>query len=143
MSVRRMVVWAAAALGLVLGILLYEQAGPRRTAPGWIDLSPQELSRLLDEGGVTLVNVHVPYEGEIPGTDLFIPYDAVRARVGELPGRDAAIALYCRRGPMSREAAQTLVTLGYRRVYVLRGGFEAWRQAGFPFVVKRTGVGGR
>ncbi len=107
------------------------------------DLSPQELRRLLDGGGVVLVNVHVPYEGEIPGTDLFIPYYAVRARARELPGRDAAIAVYCRSGRMSREAVQALAGLGYRRVYNLRGGFNAWREAGLPFVVKREEAGRR
>ncbi len=149
MRVGRIVAAAAVAVLATLGVLAYRQAAPGptgpppETGPGWTDLSPREMRRLLNEGGVVLVNVHVPYEGEIPGTDLFMPYYAIRARARELPGRDATIAVYCRSGRMSREAAQALAELGYRRVYNLRGGFEAWRQAGLPFVEKGEEAGRR
>jgi rhodanese-related sulfurtransferase len=35
---------------------------------------------------------------------------------------------------MGDTAAQTLVDLGYTRVFNLEGGYIAWRAAGLPFV---------
>ena len=101
-------------------------------ADGYRDVSPAELAVLLKRGDVTLVNVHVPYDGELPDTDLLIPYTDVGARVAELPAdKDAPIVLYCRSGSMSTTAAKQLAGLGYTRIYELDGGMVAWREAGF------------
>ena len=78
-----------------------------------------------------LVNTHVPFEGNIPGTDLSIPYDEIGRNLDRLPGEEARVVLYCRSGNMSTEAAKTLVGLGYTEVWELRGGMIAWKKAGF------------
>jgi rhodanese-related sulfurtransferase len=94
-------------------------------------VSPTELRGMMRKTDFTLVNTHVPYEGNIPGTDLFIPYDEIGRNLDRLPGKDAWIVLYCRSGSMSAEAAETLVGLGYDDVWDLRGGMIAWEDAGF------------
>ncbi len=97
------------------------------------EISPGELSTALATKDFTLINVHVPYEGEIAGTDAFIPYDRIGEETARLPGdRAAAIVLYCRTGRMSAEAATTFVRLGYRNVRQLTGGMEAWQAGGYP-----------
>jgi len=97
------------------------------------ELAPDELSTALANKDFTLINVHVPYEGEIAGTDAFIPYDRIGEDTARLPSdRAAAIVLYCRTGRMSAEAATTLGGLGYRHVRQLTGGMDAWQAQGYP-----------
>ncbi|GIV00289.1 MAG: hypothetical protein KatS3mg014_1904 [Actinomycetota bacterium] len=91
----------AVAASLVFG--LGSRTGDGAGGPGaWTDVSPERLAGMLAEGDPCVVNVHVPYQGEIPGTDAFIPYDEIGARMSELPSdRGAEIVLYCRSGRMS------------------------------------------
>lgn len=101
------------------------------------NLDPATLAEMLDDKDFTFINVHVPYEGEIEPTDLFIPYNEIEARLDSLPAdKDARIVLYCRSGSMSATAARTLVDLGYTNVAHLEGGMIAWEEAGYPLVVR-------
>ncbi len=92
---------------------------------------PRELREMMREEDFALVNTHVPFEGNIPGTDLSIPYDEIGRSLDRLPGKDAKIVVYCRSGSMSAQSAETLVGLGYDDVWDLGGGMIAWREAGF------------
>lgn len=95
-------------------------------------VSPEELRDMKNDEGFPLVNVHVPFAGNISGTDLSIPYDEIEENLDKLPAdKDAKIVLHCQGGPMSFDAAETLVSLGYTDVSDLDGGMEAWRNAGF------------
>ena len=99
----------------------------------YIDVSVAELQSMLKEKDFLFVNVHVPFEGNIAGTDLSIPYDQIQANLSLLPeNKDAKIVLYCRSDRMSRIAAEELVGLGYTNIWNLDGGFNAWSQAGLP-----------
>lgn len=96
------------------------------------NLSPQELNALLGAKDFVFVNVHIPFEGNIAGTDLSIPYDQIEQNVSQLPADpNAKIVLYCRSGRMSAIAAATLVKMGYTNIWNLDGGMIAWEQAGF------------
>lgn len=108
--------------------------GVRIPAPGgsFTRISPSELRDMLLREDFVLVNTHVPFAGNIPGTDLSIPYDEIGRNLDRLPAeRGARIALYCRSGSMSASAAKTLVGLGYEDVLDLKGGMIAWKAAGF------------
>jgi len=97
------------------------------------DLSVVELNTLMENKDFTLINVHIPFEGNLPKTDLSIPYDTISQNLDKLPDDKAAkIVLYCRSDRMSTIAAAELVKLGYTNIWNLDGGMVAWEQAGLP-----------
>lgn len=97
------------------------------------DLSVVELNTLMENKDFTLINVHIPFEGNLPKTDLSIPYDTIGQNLDKLPDDKAAkIVLYCRSDRMSTIAAAELVKLGYTNIWNLDGGMVAWEQAGLP-----------
>jgi rhodanese-related sulfurtransferase len=93
-------------------------------------VGPEAFEAAIAEPARVTLNVHVPDEGSLAGTDLAIPFDELAARASELPAPGSPIALYCRSGNMSATAAKTLATLGYEDVVELDGGFRAWEASG-------------
>lgn len=101
---------------------------------GYTDISVEELETMLENKDFLFVNVHIPEGGDIPNTDLFIPFDNISANLDLLPqDKDAKIVLYCRSDNMSGTAAEELVGLGYTNIWNLDGGYNAWIDSGLPF----------
>lgn len=96
----------------------------------YTDVSVAELQTMLASKDFIFVNVHIPFDGNISGTDLSIPYDQIDQNLDKLPDKTAKIVLYCRSGRMSTLASETLVGLGYSDIWNLSGGMAAWEQAG-------------
>jgi rhodanese-related sulfurtransferase len=97
------------------------------------DVSVSELEAMLASKDFQFINVHIPFEGDIPDTDLSIPFDQIAQNLDKLPAdKNAKIVLYCRSDRMSNIAAKDLVRLGYTNVWNLDGGFNAWEAAGLP-----------
>lgn len=78
----------------------------------------------------TIVNVHIPYEGEVAETDMSIAYNDISTLSSALPDKNAPIILYCRSGRMSEEASRALIELGYTQVWDVPGGMNAWQNSG-------------
>jgi rhodanese-related sulfurtransferase len=98
----------------------------------YFDITPRTLKSWLGDKDFLLVNVRVPYVGEIEPTDEFIPLDEIEGLLDAFPERDAKIVVYCRSGSTSAKAARNLVRLGYSNVWNLEGGMIAWQEAGYP-----------
>ena len=99
----------------------------------YTNVSAEELNTMLKNKDFVFINVHIPFAGNIAGTDLSIPYDQIEQNLSQLPSdKNAKIILYCRSGRMSAIAAETLVKSGYTNVWNLKGGMEGWEQAGYP-----------
>lgn len=99
----------------------------------YTNVSVEELQTMFEDKDFVFVNVHIPFAGDIPNTDLSIPFDEIEQNLVQLPTeKDEKILLYCRSGSMSSVAAKTLVSLGYTNVWNLDGGFNDWKAAGLP-----------
>jgi len=126
---------------LLLGMVLLAACQPKSTpvvgkqvrvqGGAYTQISVGELQPMLKDKDFTLVNVHIPFEGDIPNTNVSIPYDRIAQNLDQLPAdKNAEIVLYCRSDRMSTIASETLVGLGYTNVYNLDGGMVAWENAG-------------
>lgn len=96
------------------------------------DVTAKELDSMLKSKDFLFINVHIPFAGNIAGTDLSIAYDQIEQNLSQLPAdKSMKIVLYCRSGRMSAIAAEELVSLGYANVWNLDGGMDAWVQSGY------------
>ncbi|MFH1651122.1 MAG: rhodanese-like domain-containing protein [Chloroflexota bacterium] len=134
--------WLIAAVCLLAVVLAGCAAAPPpggrevKTGDGvYREITVSQLHEMLAHKDFLLVNVHIPYEGEIANTDLFVPYNEIEQNLARLPqDRGAKIVLYCRSGNMSATAAKTMVRLGYTNVWDVPGGMIAWEQQGYPLL---------
>ncbi|MEP2164274.1 MAG: rhodanese-like domain-containing protein [Bauldia litoralis] len=121
--------------GLMLGAVA--QAQDAMAEAGFGTLNSAKLIEMLENKDFFLVNVHIPYVGEIEETDSHIAFDEIADNLNKLPSaRNAEIVLYCQSGRMSEIAAAELASLGYTRVSHLAGGMIAWEKAGNAVVEK-------
>jgi len=135
---------------LVLGLMIFVSAcsptsdenepttaqTTQETTASYRTMSIDELADIMsdDDRSYTVVNVHIPYQGEIEDTDANIAFNDIDALTEALPDKNAPIVLYCRSGNMSEQAARDLVELGYTQVYDVPGGMNAWQSSGRSLV---------
>lgn len=101
------------------------------------NISVDQFVKILDQKDFTLINVHIPYQGEIARTDLLIPFNKIDRYENQLPDdKDAKIVVYCMMGPMGRIAAEKLVSMGYSQVIHLQGGMKAWQRVGKKLLIR-------
>ena len=108
------------------------------TSDGWSmekktyeNVSVDQFVKMMNEKDFLLINVHIPYQGEIARTDLLIPFYSIDQFKRELPAnKDSKIAVYCLSGPMGDIAAEKLLAMGYTEVIHFQGGMRAWKRAG-------------
>ena len=96
------------------------------------------LSRNRDNPGFIILDVRTAQEfrqGYIEGAVLLDYYAPdFRERFAQLD-RDATVFTYCRSGNRSSHVLGLADGLGFKRVYDLRGGILAWREAGLPLAI--------
>lgn len=89
-----------------------------------------EARRLIEAGGLTLLDVRTPDEfvrlGHIPGARL-LPVDLVAAAPAILPEAGGPVLVYCEHGVRSAHAAAVLSAAGVAPVYDLAGGMAVWQ----------------
>ena len=92
------------------------------------ELSPLEAAGKLAAGAVTLVDVRPPQERAF--AQLKAPFqtlDAGASALETLP-KDTPLAFLCHHGSRSAQAAEHFRQAGFREVYNISGGIDAWAQ---------------
>ena len=91
-------------------------------------ISVRDLKAKIDaHESFQLLDVREIFEHEIARIDgaKLIPLREIGARVGELP-REGQIVVHCHSGKRSAQAVRLLRERGFRQVYNLEGGIDAW-----------------
>jgi len=125
-------------IGVLVALVVTEA---QRFTRGYTALTPAGLTQLINRENALLVDVSSAQDfekGHIPGAkqvamSQFDPEgkDLVKAR--ELP-----VALVCKTGQTSAQAAQRLKKAGFAKVFWLEGGLAAWREAQMPLAKGRA-----
>jgi len=121
-------------VGLTLAIVYTEFS---RLTSGFKAVDPAGLTALINRQDALLVDVSAAADfenGHIAGAknvqmSQFDADNKVLAKVRELP-----VALVCRTGTVSSDAARKLAKAGFKQVHWLDGGIAAWVQAQMPLV---------
>jgi monothiol glutaredoxin len=108
-------------------------AGPPQ-GPAVRPLSPADLKARLEAGPVELYDVRPPDERARAHIAQSKPLDQAALEHLEALDRSTPIVFYCHHGQRSRAAAQQFIGLGFREVYNLSGGIDAWSREVDPNV---------
>jgi monothiol glutaredoxin len=99
------------------------------------EIGPVEFKKLIDSGAVKHVyDVRTPKEREVAkleGTTMLD--DAAMAQIEALP-KDTPLAFHCHHGGRSRGAADHFLKSGFKTVYNMTGGIDAWSQQVDPSI---------
>ena len=129
------IVFLTLALLFVLGCTngkLEEKNDANLAKSSYKNMTTDELNEQLKNKDFTLIDVHIPEQEHILGTDEFIPYDEIENKLDKLPSdKNSKIVLYCRTGRMSEIAADKLAEKGYTNVYNVVGGKVEWDKKGY------------
>jgi rhodanese-related sulfurtransferase len=95
-------------------------------------LTAAEAKAKIDEGNVQVIDVRTPGEyagGHVPGA-LNIPHMSVVSRKGEL-ATDKELVFICQVGARSALACEFAASLGFKDLYNVDGGTDAWVKQGY------------
>ncbi len=113
----------------------------RRKASGMIAVDPVDAVRLINNDGIVLdLRSNEAYSrGHIVNAKS-IPFDELDAHKSKINAfKNKPIVAVCEAGTTSARAVTTLRNSGFESVYGLKGGMNAWNQAGLPVVTgKKT-----
>ena len=120
--------------GLTVAIIFNEFS---RLTSGFKPVDPAGLTALINRQDALLVDVSATADfekGHIAGAknvqmSQFDADNKILAKVREMP-----VALVCRTGTSSADAARKLAKAGFKQVHWLDGGIAAWQQANLPLV---------
>ncbi len=97
-------------------------------------LSAKELKAMMDLGEVELFDVRPQAERALASITHARSLDGEGRGYLDGLAKDTPIALHCHHGMRSRAAGEQLLRQGYKRVYNLEGGIEAWSRDVDPSV---------
>ena len=91
------------------------------------ELDPHKAQEMVEEGSVNVIDIRDPGSysaGHIPSAVSL--YDTNVKGYIESADKEKPLIVYCYHGISSRGAAKYLSQNGFKEVYSMTGGFEAW-----------------
>jgi len=104
----------------------YENATIAHTHEHWVQGDQSKIPFML-------LDVRTPEEyaeGHIAGAKL-IPVQVLAEHLNEVP-KDKQVYIYCKSGGRSSRASKLLASNGFTNIENIKGGFDAWKAAGYP-----------
>ena len=100
-----------------------------------LNLEPEEVSRMLQEGTILLLDVREPgeYEAEHIQGALLCPLSSLEPKMLPVP-ENLTVVFQCGSGVRSAKALNSCSAVGLPFRKHLRGGIQAWKAAGLPTV---------
>ena len=125
-------------VGVTIALIVNEMS---RFTRGYRAVSPAQLTALINRENALVVDVSASGDfekGHVVGSrnvamSQFDPENKQLAKARELP-----VAMICRNGTTSADAAKRLVKAGFKNVHWLDGGISAWQQANLPLAKGKT-----
>ena len=102
-----------------------------------LDLESHQLVELIKENPGVLLDVRTPNEvsnGYLENASFIDYYDEDFLEKASWIKKDQPIYVYCHGGGRSAKAANQLISLGFKEVYNLIGGYSKWKDNDFPIV---------
>jgi monothiol glutaredoxin len=123
----------ARAQGLKIGFIDGPNAGFKidnpNQPPSVVELSPQDAKAMLDRGELQLFDVRPESEGDLARIAAGRTLNEETVDYIKQLDKNTPIAFYCHHGMRSRGVAQSVLQDGFRKVYNLKGGIDAWSVA--------------
>jgi monothiol glutaredoxin len=94
--------------------------------PSVVELSVQDAKQMLDRGELQLFDVRPESEGDIARIAAGKTLNEETVEHLKSLDKNTPIAFYCHHGMRSRGVAQSVLQEGFRKVYNLKGGIDAW-----------------
>ena len=108
---------------------------------GYRELTPAALTQLINRESPLLVDLSAAADfdkAHIPGARN-VQMSQFDPENKELVGiKDKPVAVYCKSGTTSAQAAARLVKAGFQKVFWLGGGLASWREANLPLAKGRN-----
>ncbi len=124
--------WPSTATAVVVAlVLVYEM---RARSESRLSVSPQELIRLMNQG-VLLLDLRGPEQfqaGHLAGARQMSGEQILKAADTLKKHREKAVVVYDDTGSLAVAAVRQLVSQGFSRALMLRGGLAAWRADNLP-----------
>jgi len=125
-------------VGVLVALLVTEA---QRFMRGYVALTPAGLTQLINRENALVIDVSSQAEfekGHVPGARHLLPSQVDPENKELAKARETPVALVCRNGQASAQAAQKLKKAGFAKVFWLDGGIAAWSEAQMPLARGRA-----
>jgi len=127
-----------AAIAIVMPLAAAACGMGEQSADGYENASIEHAHDHWQQGATSMIpfmmlDVRTPEEyaeGHIRGAKL-IPVQQLAEHLSEVP-HDKQVYVYCKSDGRSARASKLLASNGYNNIENIKGGFDAWKAAGYP-----------